>query len=44
MTHPRDIEYIRTMLPNISQDIIEKQKILQPGNCVLALVQHLNYQ
>ena len=34
MTHPRDIEYIRTMLPNISQDIIEKQKILQPGNCV----------
>ena len=34
MTHPRDIEYIRTMLPNISQDVIEKQKILQPGNCV----------
>ena len=34
MTHPRDIEYIRTMLPNISNDVIEKQKILQPGNCV----------
>ena len=34
MTHPLDIEYIRTMLPNISQDVIEKQKILQPGNCV----------
>lgn len=34
MTHPKDIEYIRTMLPNISQDVIEKQKILQPGNCV----------
>ena len=34
MTHPRDIEYIRTMLPNISADVIEKQKILQPGNCV----------
>lgn len=34
MTHPKDIEYIRTMLPNISHDVIEKQKILQPGNCV----------
>ena len=34
MTHPKDIEYIRTMLPNISNDVIEKQKILQPGNCV----------
>ena len=34
MTHPRDIEYIRTMLPNISADVIEKQKVLQPGNCV----------
>ena len=34
MTHPRDIEYIRMMLPNISADVIEKQKILQPGNCV----------
>jgi len=34
MTHPKDIESIRTMLPNISADVIEKQKILQPGNCV----------
>ena len=34
MTHPKDIEYIRTMLPNISEDVIEKQKTLQPGNCV----------
>ena len=34
MTHPKDIEYIRTMLPNISADVIEKQKVLQPGNCV----------
>ena len=34
MTHPKDIEYIRTMLPNISQDVIEKQKVLQPGNCI----------
>lgn len=34
MTHPKDIKYIEEMLPNISQDVIEKQKILQPGNCV----------
>ncbi len=34
MTHPLDIEYIEKMLPNISSDIIEKQKSLQPGNCV----------
>ncbi len=34
MTHPKDIEYIKTMLPNISADVVEKQKILQPGNCV----------
>ncbi len=34
MTHPKDIKYIEEMLPNISQDVIEKQKVLQPGNCV----------
>ncbi len=34
MTHPKDIKYIEDMLPNISADVIEKQKILQPGNCV----------
>lgn len=34
MTHPRDLEYIKKMLPNISADVIEKQKSLQPGTCV----------
>ncbi len=34
MTHPLDIKYIGEMLPNISQDILDKQKILQPGMCV----------
>lgn len=34
MNHPRDLEYIRKMLPNINQEIIEKQKSLQPGTCV----------
>lgn len=34
MTHPKDIKYIEEMLPNISADVIEKQKSLQPGTCV----------
>lgn len=34
MTHPKDIKYIEEMLPNISSDVIAKQKILQPGSCV----------
>ncbi len=34
MTHPRDLDYIKKMLPNISAEIVEKQKSLQPGACV----------
>ena len=34
MNHPRDLEYIRKMLPNISAEIVEMQKTLQPGTCV----------
>ena len=34
LTHPRDIDYVKKMLPNISADIVEKQKSLQPGTCV----------
>lgn len=34
MNHPRDIEYIKKMLPNISAEIVEMQKSLQPGTCV----------
>ena len=34
ITHPTDLEYIRTMVPNINAEIIEKQKNLQPGICV----------
>ena len=34
ITHPRDLDYITKMLPNISADIIEKQKTLQPGTCM----------
>lgn len=35
LNHPRDLEYIKQMLPNISNDIVEKQKSLQPGTCVM---------
>lgn len=34
ITHPLDVEYIQKMLPNISPDVIEKQKGLQPGTCM----------
>ena len=34
MSHPRDIEFIKKMLPNINNEIVEKQKSLQPGTCV----------
>lgn len=34
MNHPRDLEYIQKMLPNINAEIVEKQKSLQPGTCV----------
>ena len=34
INHPTDVEYIRKMVPNISDEIIEKQKTLQPGTCL----------
>lgn len=34
MTHPRDLEYINKMLPNISGDIIDKLTSLQSGTLV----------
>ena len=34
MNHPNDVDYIRKMVPNISDDILEKQKTLQPGTCL----------
>ncbi len=34
ITHPLDLDYITKMLPNISADIVEKQKTLQPGTCM----------
>ena len=34
MTHPKDLEYIEKMLPNVSSDIIEKLNSLQSGTLV----------
>ena len=34
ITHPSDLEYIEKMVPNVSEDVIEKQKSLQSGTCV----------
>lgn len=34
INNPKDLTYIREMLPNINAEIIEKQKTLQPGTCV----------
>lgn len=34
INHPADMEYIEKMVPNISSDVLEKQKSLQSGTCV----------
>lgn len=34
INHPSDLEYIEKMVPNVSTDVIEKQKSLQSGTCV----------
>jgi len=34
MLHPKDINYIKEMTPNITNETIKKLKILQPGTCV----------
>ena len=34
MTHPKDLEYIEKLLPNISGDVIDKLNSLQPGTLV----------
>ena len=34
MLHPRDVEYIRSMVPNITNEIVKSLRILKPGTCV----------
>ncbi len=32
--HPKDINYVQETVPNITNEIIKKMRILQPGTCV----------
>lgn len=34
MLHPRDVNYIKEMVPNVTDEIIRKIKILQQGTCI----------
>ena len=34
INHPQDLDYIAASVPNMSEDIVEKQKTLQPGPCI----------
>ena len=34
MLHPRDIDYIREMVPNITEEVVKRLRTLQPGNCI----------
>lgn len=34
MQHPVDVDYIREMVPNITDETVKKLKILPPGNCI----------
>lgn len=34
INHPQDLDYIAASVPNMSEDIVEKQKTLQPGTCI----------
>lgn len=32
--HPKDLDYIRNMVPNISGEVVSQLKSLKPGNCI----------
>ncbi len=34
MLHPIDVDYIREMIPNITNEIVKRLRILQPGTCI----------
>lgn len=34
MLHPTDVDYIKEMVPNVTQEVIKRLRILQPGCCV----------
>lgn len=34
MLHPTDVNYIKEMVPNITNEVVKRLRILQPGTCV----------
>ena len=34
MIHPKDVDYIREIVPNITSEIVKRLRILQPGTCI----------
>ena len=34
MLHPKDVEYIKDMVPNITSDVVKRLRVLQPGICI----------
>ncbi len=32
--HPKDVEYIRQMVPNITNEVVKQLRVLQPGICI----------
>ena len=34
MIHPKDVDYIKEMVPNVTPQIVKNFKLLQPGNCI----------
>lgn len=34
MLHPLDVEYIQKMVPNITNEVVKRLRILQPGTCI----------
>ena len=34
MIHPKDVDYIKEMVPNVTSEIVKNFKLLQPGNCI----------
>ena len=34
LLHPTDVEYIKQMVPNVTNEVMKKVKLLQPGTCM----------
>lgn len=32
--HPKDLDYIKNMVPNVSSEVVQQLKNLKPGNCI----------